>query len=133
MGDGSLASLLQRAVRWLAGADFKGKVWILVHILSHCQRSGLGTTGWHSCQPFLTFRYPVYRDLSKTLLLEDDATKNNLVHSEGPRVYKGAHPGGKNGNLAQNRNPGSVGEAQPQSRIFPAEGLCIAIRIAAHY
>ena len=30
----------------------------------------------------------------------------NLVHSEGPRVYKGVHPGGQNGNrsLGQERD-----------------------------
>ena len=30
--------------------------------------------------------------------LEEYGTKSNFVHSEGPRVYKGAYPGGQNGN-----------------------------------
>jgi hypothetical protein len=30
--------------------------------------------------------------------MEADATKNNLVHLGGSRVYKGGHPGGQNGN-----------------------------------
>jgi len=30
--------------------------------------------------------------------LEDHATKNNLVHLEGLRVYKATYPGGQNGN-----------------------------------
>jgi hypothetical protein len=39
--------------------------------------------------------------VSRTPDLEDDATKNNLVHSEYPRVYKCVYLGGQNGNPGQ--------------------------------
>jgi len=29
---------------------------------------------------------------------KDDATEKRLIYSEGPRMYKGAHTGGQNGN-----------------------------------
>jgi hypothetical protein len=40
---------------------------------------------------------PFLGTLSKRLLLEDYAKKNNWVHWEGVRAYKCARPGGQNG------------------------------------
>ena len=52
----------------------------------------------------LEFQSVVYRRESAPLApeLENDSTKNNLVHSAGHRVYKCAHLGGQNGNSRLN-------------------------------